>query len=53
LTGVGLVAGGIALGELSLLLIPISLAAGWLGAEALVIGIAGRGVRGLILIRIA
>lgn len=53
LAGVGLVAGGIALGELSVLLIPIGLAAGWLGAEALVVGIIGRRVRGLTLIRVA
>jgi len=51
LVGTGLVAGGIALSELSLLLLPVSLAAGWLGAEALVAGIVGRRVRGLILIR--
>jgi hypothetical protein len=53
LVGVGLVAGAVALGELSLLLIPVSLAAGWLGLEALVVGIIGRGVRRLILIRVA
>jgi hypothetical protein len=53
LVGVALVAGATAVAELSVLLIPVSLAAGWLGVEALVVGIAGRGVRGLILIRVA
>jgi hypothetical protein len=40
--GSGFVVGAIALTELSLLLIPVSIVVGWLGAEVVVAGITGR-----------
>lgn len=46
--GIGLIAGGVAIGQLSLMLLPVSALACWLGMDGFLAGVMGRRTRGLV-----